>query len=135
MVTHPQFEKEVTTNNYFRVDPGKESLEETRPAVLHLGDDVIHPGDQVHRDEQRLHHYLVTHPKYLFSDLVIHRIPGGVCIEGRLHASPDAPNLEREISRFMGNCRVINHVVLCLEAPDEFDLAKRGEISGCGCAR
>lgn len=53
-----------------------ESIRELRDWKRVIG--VIHPGDQVHRVEQRLHHHLTTHPEYQFSDLVVHRVPNGV---------------------------------------------------------
>lgn len=123
MVTHPHSGKNVTALDYLRVDPGVARLEESA-----IG--VIHPGDQVHRVERRLHHHLTTHPEYQFSDLVVHRVPNGVCLEGRLHAGPGAPDLNEEVFRILGRCRVINHVVLCTEFPEETDEDPYDE---CGC--
>jgi len=123
MATHPNSGKNPTTLDYLRVDPGM-PLEGVGIGA------VVHPLDHAHRDEQRLHHYLMTHPDYEFSDLVVHRCPEGVCVEGRLHARPGAPDLATEIFRVLGRCKVFNHVVLCTECAEEEDVDPYEE---CGC--
>lgn len=92
---------------------------------------VVHPDDQCHRMEHRLHHHLTNHPEYEFSDLVIHRIPNGVCLEGRLHVRPGAPDLDAEISHVLGRCQVVNRIVVFREGPHE--IQRKLFDNECGC--
>jgi len=74
---------------------------------------VAHPVDRIHHIEHRLHQHLINHPGYRFSELSVHRIPNGVCLEGRVYADKEAPDLNAEIYRILGRCQVVNHLVVC----------------------
>lgn len=84
-----------------------------------IDETVIHPDDQAHHVEHRLHQHLTHHPDYEFTELVIHRIPNGVCLEGRASVRPGGSDLDAEISQILGRCQIVNRIMLCHEATEK----------------
>jgi len=74
----------------------------------HTAEPPCHP----HRIEEDVCRKLMSQPGFQFSSLVVHRLPGGVCIEGILEAddaNPDVSTIARSVS---GVDEVLNHLVI-----------------------
>ena len=71
------------------------------------------PLTQGHSFEARIRHDLMAHPELVFSSLVVHRIPGGVCLEGVVTSRSDAVDVCQTVRKVAGVNAVLNHLVMC----------------------
>lgn len=71
-----------------------------------------HPIHQIHRVEQAVRNRLLSAPHLWFSNLVIRRIPDGVCLQGRVETdslSPDVCSLVRQVD---GVAHILNRLTV-----------------------
>lgn len=65
-----------------------------------------------HSFEARIRHDLMALPELEFSSLVVHRIPGGVCLEGVVSTASDDVDVCQVVREVAGVNAVLNHLVM-----------------------
>ncbi len=65
-----------------------------------------------HRIEQEVQRELLAEPGYHFASLVIRRLDNGVCLQGVLEATDDAPDVSSIAQRVSGVAQVLNHLLV-----------------------
>ena len=65
-----------------------------------------------HSIERRVHHELLNSDSLKFSSVIIHRIQGGVCLEGYLTDDSDSDNACHIAKQVRGVNKVLNHLVI-----------------------
>lgn len=68
---------------------------------------------RTHRVEHDVQRELLKQPGLKFSSLVIHRIQGGVCLEGLVEAEENCPDVATVAQTVAGVEQVLNHLVVC----------------------
>lgn len=72
-----------------------------------------------HSLEQRVHRELLRDGRDSLSQIVVRRLPNGVCLEGVVRSIPAALDAERTARRIPGVREVLNHLVLCCHEAEE----------------
>lgn len=80
--------------------------------------DHSHPSHQIHHVENTVRNMLLRIPHVTFSNLVIHRVPEGVCLEGRMHADAETPDICLLLRGVEGIDRVVNRLSVEHEGAD-----------------
>ncbi|MFO1020671.1 MAG: hypothetical protein U0903_08240 [Planctomycetales bacterium] len=79
--------------------------------------DHSHPSHQIHHVETVVRNMLLRIPHAKFSNLVIHRVPHGVCLEGRMETDAETPDVCTLLMGTEGIDTVVNRLTVEHETP------------------
>jgi len=65
-----------------------------------------------HQLEQEVRRRLMAEPSLNFNSLVVRRVRNGLCLEGVLETSDDAPDVSRLVRGISGVSQVLDHLVI-----------------------
>lgn len=68
--------------------------------------------DPQHSLEHAVRKVLMHHPGIGFTSLTVHRIQGGVCLEGVVKVEPDSPSVREIVETVLGIETVIDRLVV-----------------------
>ncbi|VAX41103.1 hypothetical protein MNBD_PLANCTO02-356 [hydrothermal vent metagenome] len=100
--------------NQTAISPTEASLSETQ--VLEQSR-TQQCGCGCHQVEEEVRRQLLSDPNLHFSDLVIRRVPDGVCLEGFLEMNCDSGHISDLAQRVAGVETVLNRLINCPAPP------------------
>lgn len=100
----------VTTNEESRKAPGCGCGDLIDP-------EHSHPSHQIHHVESIVREMLLRMPDVTFSNLVVRRVPNGVCLEGRMQTHSETPDVCRLLRQVHGVQQVLNRLTVEHEQP------------------
>ena len=82
-----------------------------------------------HFMESEVSRRIQQHPQLSVQSLTVHRIPNGVCLEGRIISTSATLNLQEIVRGIPGLEEVVNHLIVCLPASEDCDAVSRREAT------